>query len=70
MISLSYLEHFRGLGGCEGRGKRAGISFVEFKVNSTKSHICFLQGRVTHIYELIYGSEILLEENISESKKN
>lgn len=32
---------------------------------SMKSHVCFVQGRVTHdIHKFIYGNEILLEENI------
>lgn len=32
---------------------------------SMKSHVCFVQGRVTrNIRKFIYGNEILLEENI------
>lgn len=36
-----------------------------------KSDICFVQGRVTHnVHELIYGNEILLEENILDKSKD
>lgn len=46
------------------------LHLEDLKVNSTISHVSFLQDRVTHIHELIYDNEILLDENISELKKN
>lgn len=91
IISLNYLQCFRGLGGFGGGGEEGRHLFCslvgwwvwflgnntwqqllleDLKVNSTKSHVSFLQGRVTHIHELIYDNEILLEENISVLKTN